>query len=243
MFVALAPATTATGFSNKYLDSLTKMSPDIVYLMFGKRSLLSSVIFWQNLLSTKAFCQLIDSSCKFLFGWDMKNITAADKPILYSHIYSYSSVKAVVHWFQIMRSQRFQMYDDKKWEAAFGKYTGDLAPAYPISQIPCPIAVFYGGRDSLPDTKSLLKQLPKSSVVVEEPSYEHMDFLYSRHALQSVYPRLLQLLGAAHFRKRDSPDSQLNVSASSLSHSPQIVTPPNERSESKEDSSFLLLTS
>jgi hypothetical protein len=40
----------------------------------------------------------------------MKRVHASDKPVLYSHIYSMSSVKSVVHWFQIMRSGRFQMY-------------------------------------------------------------------------------------------------------------------------------------
>ena len=33
-----------------------------------------------------------------------RKIDPRDKPVLYSHIYSYSSVKSVVHWFQIMDS-------------------------------------------------------------------------------------------------------------------------------------------
>ncbi len=65
---------------------------------------------------------MIDQSCKFLFGWDMANIEPADKPLLYSHIYSYSSVKSVVHWFQLMRSKRFQVYDDSRWKGPQTSY-------------------------------------------------------------------------------------------------------------------------
>jgi len=33
----------------------------------------------------------------------LAQIADARKPLLYNHIYSYSSVKSVVHWFQIIR--------------------------------------------------------------------------------------------------------------------------------------------
>ena len=42
----------------------------------------------------------------------MKNIDEKEKATLYSHLYSFASVKQVVHWFQIIRHQRFQMYDE-----------------------------------------------------------------------------------------------------------------------------------
>ncbi len=42
-------------------------------------------------------------------------------------------------------------------------YTGRRVPGYPINQIGIPIALFYGGRDFLVDTPSLLKNLPKTT--------------------------------------------------------------------------------
>ncbi len=46
------------GFSNKLLDSLAKISPDVVYLIFGRTALLSTCLFWQNFLSTKFYCSV-----------------------------------------------------------------------------------------------------------------------------------------------------------------------------------------
>ena len=55
---------------------------------------------------------MIDWFVAGMFHWHTSRISAADKPVLYAHIYSMSSVKSVVHWFQIMKAQRFQMYEE-----------------------------------------------------------------------------------------------------------------------------------
>ena len=52
VFVALAPATTAKGFSQPLLDSIAKLSPDFVYFLLGKQALFGNAfLFWQNLVS------------------------------------------------------------------------------------------------------------------------------------------------------------------------------------------------
>jgi lysosomal acid lipase/cholesteryl ester hydrolase len=207
IFVALAPAALATGFTNHFLDSLAKMSPEVVYLIFGRRAMLGFYCFWQNLLSTRAFVKILDLCLLFLFGWDVKNVTPEDKAVIYSHIYSPSSVKAVVHWFQLMRSKRFQVYDDHKSGSPNSTdcYAGVSVPCYPVSQITCPIAIFYGGRDFLPDTAYLLKTLPKHATATEEPSYEHMDFMYCRKNCSTIYLKVLDLLQRAIDENHSTP--------------------------------------
>ncbi len=96
LFVALAPVTHVKRFANPLIDAVTKASPDIIYLLFGRKRMLPSTHFWQGILSNSMLVKTIDASCKFLFGWDMKNIEPKEKALHYSHIYSYSSVKTVV---------------------------------------------------------------------------------------------------------------------------------------------------
>jgi lysosomal acid lipase/cholesteryl ester hydrolase len=54
LFIALAPATTAKGFSQPMLDSVAKMSPDFVYFLLGRRALFGKVsslitaVRWRN---------------------------------------------------------------------------------------------------------------------------------------------------------------------------------------------------
>ncbi|KAH6661882.1 sterol esterase TGL1 [Verticillium dahliae] len=66
----------------------------VLFLLFGRRSILSSATMWQSILYPPIFVKLIDYGLTFLFNWRTKNITS------------------VVHWFQIIRNKSFQMYDD-----------------------------------------------------------------------------------------------------------------------------------
>lgn len=50
VFIGLAPAMAPAGLSNGVVDSLVKTSPSVLYLMFGRRSILSSVTMWETLL-------------------------------------------------------------------------------------------------------------------------------------------------------------------------------------------------
>lgn len=50
VFIALAPAMSPAGLSNTVVDALMKSSPNLMYLFFGRKSILSSTTFWQSIL-------------------------------------------------------------------------------------------------------------------------------------------------------------------------------------------------
>lgn len=56
-------------------------------------------------LDRKQLVRVMDAGNKFLFGWCSHKADTEEKALLYSHLYSYASVKAVVHWFQIIRTK------------------------------------------------------------------------------------------------------------------------------------------
>lgn len=196
VFVALAPAMAPPGLASGIVSTFVKTTPDILFLLFGRKAMLSSTTMWEALLYPALFCWFIDTSLNFLFGWKSLNMTAHQKMAAYPHLYSFTSVKSVVHWFQIIRNGTFQMYDDEV-QAPLSLANGAkyYKPAkYPTRNIRTPIVLLYGGSDSLVDIKVMLKELPKHTSALEIPHYEHLDFLWAADVHRLVFPHVLEAL-------------------------------------------------
>jgi lysosomal acid lipase/cholesteryl ester hydrolase len=196
VFVALAPAMAPPGLASGIVASFVKSSPEILYLAFGRRAILGSATMWQALLYPGIFTYFIDKSMSFLFNWKTQNITAHQKLAAYPHLYSFSSVKSVVHWFQIIRNGTFQMFDDevaKPLAISNGNKYYKVAK-FPTRNIKTPIVLVYGGSDSLVDIKLMLKELPKHTVAKEIQKYEHLDLLWASDVDTLVFPHVLEAL-------------------------------------------------
>ena len=196
VFIGLAPAMSPAGLSNGVVDSLVKASPEVIFLAFGRRSILSSTIMWQALLYPPIFTRLIDMSLGFLFGWKAQNISAYQKLAAYPHLYSFTSTKSVVHWFQIIRNKSFQMYDDDV-PAPLSLSASDRyykVPKFPTRNIKTPIVLVFGGSDSLIDIKVMLKELPRHTIAKEIKHFEHLDFLWAQEVDSLVFPHVFSAL-------------------------------------------------
>jgi lysosomal acid lipase/cholesteryl ester hydrolase len=198
VFVALAPATKPPGLENYLVNSLAKSSPHVVYLLFGRLHGLSIALFWRDLLPRRLYNATLDAAVRFLFGWDSKNMSERQKTACYAHLYSYSSVKTIAHWFQIIGAGRFQSYDDtppvRLTAGSSAETDAHVAFVYPTRRIRTPIALFYGGADSLSNIHELLKDIPKPIEACEIFHYEHLDFLWADDAHELVYPQVKRIL-------------------------------------------------
>ncbi|KZV79951.1 alpha/beta-hydrolase [Exidia glandulosa HHB12029] len=195
VFVAVAPAMSPPGLSNRIVDALMKASPSLMFLLFGRRSILSSTTFWQSMLYPPLFCMVIDRGLKFLFDWQCLNIAPAQKMAAYAHLYSFTSTKSVVHWFQIMRRAVFQLYDDDV--AATVRLYGQsfYHPAkFPTQNIATPIVLLYGTHDSLVDIKVMKAALPDHTVAIGIPAYEHVDMIWGKDVDKLIIPHVLEAL-------------------------------------------------
>lgn len=196
VFVALAPAMAPSGLSNGVVDALVKASPEVIFLTFGRRMILSSATMWQQILYPPIFTRLIDMSLTFLFNWTGKNIAQHQKLAAYPHLYSFTSTKSVVHWFQIIRTKCFQMYDDDV-QAPLSVASPERyykVARFPTRNIRTPIVLVYGGSDSLVDIKVMLRELPKHTIAKEVPHFEHLDFLWAQDVQQLVFPHVFEAL-------------------------------------------------
>lgn len=196
VFVALAPAMSPAGLTNSVVDSLVKASPQVLFLAFGRRSMLSSATMWQSILYPPIFVHVIDRSLKSLFNWSCRNISSHQKLAAYPHLFSYTSVKSVVHWFQIIRNKSFQMYDDDvQAPLSIGASDRYYKPAkFPTRNIKTPILLVYGGSDSLVDIKVMLRELPRHTVAKEVAHFEHLDFLWAQQVETLVFPHVFAAL-------------------------------------------------
>lgn len=116
----------------------------------------------------------------------------------YPHLYSFTSTKSVVHWFQIIRNKSFQMYDDDV-QAPLSIGASDRyyrAAKFPTRNIKTPIVLVYGGSDSLVDIDVMLKELPRHTVAKEVPHFEHLDFLWAQEVDTLVFPHVFDALAA-----------------------------------------------
>ncbi|PGH16765.1 hypothetical protein AJ80_05080 [Polytolypa hystricis UAMH7299] len=194
VFIALAPAMSPAGLHNGVVDALMKASPDVLFLAFGRRSILSSTSMWQAILYPPIFIRIIDISLSLLFNWSGSNISASQKLAAYPHLYSTTSTKSVVHWFQIIRNKSFQMYDDDVG-VNFASKSRYYKPAkFPTKNIRTPIVLVYGGNDSLVDIDVMLQELPRHTVAIPVPHYEHLDFLWAKDVHQHVFPHVFDAL-------------------------------------------------
>ncbi len=196
VFIALAPAMSPAGLHNSVVDALMKASPEVIFLAFGRRSILSSTTMWQSILYPPIFVRIIDMFLLFLFNWTVKNISAQQKLAAYPHLYSFTSTKSVVHWFQIIRNKSFQMFDDDVYAplsvGASDRYY--KVAKFPTRNIKTPIVLLYGGCDSLVDINVMLRELPKHTVVKDVPHFEHLDFLWGQQVDTLVFPHVFDAL-------------------------------------------------
>ncbi|OAG38303.1 hypothetical protein AYO21_07423 [Fonsecaea monophora] len=196
LFIALAPAMSPAGLSNGIVDALVKTNPHLLFLAFGRKSILSSATMWQSILYPPIFVRLIDMSLTFLFAWYGRNISVQQKLAAYPHLYSFTSTKSVVHWFQIIRNKSFQMYDDDSSNrfsiGASNRYY--KVAKFPTRNIKTPIVLVYGGSDSLVDIRVMLRELPRHTIATEIPHFEHLDFLWAQEVHTLVFPHVLEAL-------------------------------------------------
>jgi len=183
------------GLSARMVDALMKASPTLLFLFFGRKAILPSTVFWQSILYPPIFVKIIDGCLGYLFDWQGKNITQAQKLAGYAHLYSFTSTKAVVHWFQIMRNGKFLMYDDDVQKVTSYSQDRSYRPArFPTRNITTPIFLLYGDRDHLVDIDTMLRELPAHATARAVPGHEHLDVIWGWSADTLVIPYVLEAL-------------------------------------------------
>ena len=207
LFVGLSPALIPNNLNHPIARFLVNSSDKLLYSIFGYRDMLPSTVIWQKLLGSLNYIKVVDKSLIYLFNWKGLNISASQKEIGYPHMFSSSSVKSVVHWFQIIKHKRFQMFAEEDSITDIFNLEKERSKLCRISPFPIqslmnlPMLLIYGGSDVLIDIKSTQQNLLSNFnnvEAIERSSYEHMDTLWADDVEKTVFMPIIDRLDKIH---------------------------------------------
>jgi len=199
LFIALAPVAFVGHVKSKLLLPLAKLTDEQIYLLEGRLGFPSNVHESNQRLGS--LCSQLPKVCQEffcgLFGCDASNWNASRYGVVASHNPAGTSVKNLVHYAQMVRTNKYCMYD----YGILGNerhYNQSVPPAYHLSNLQVPTALFYGGHDFIADPEDvqiILQQVPKSTIIYNQmfPNYSHNDFSWGMNAHLLLYPTVISL--------------------------------------------------
>ncbi|XP_031783511.1 lipase member K-like isoform X2 [Nasonia vitripennis] len=131
-------------------------------------------------------------------GFDPQQLNSSWLPLILSHTPAGTSFKTILHFAQGIESRRFLHYDyGAERNAAI--YGSAEPPEYDLSKIDVPVALFWAENDFLAQPRDVLRlydRLPRKIDMqrIDNPNFNHLDFLWGRDAPELVYSRLLRLM-------------------------------------------------
>lgn len=131
-------------------------------------------------------------------GYDLANLDEARVPIYVAHTPAGTSTRNIIHWAQLLRYKKLQMYDYGS-KGNIEHYNSTTPPQYDISKLNIPTALIAGGNDFLADPRDVAwmeGQLDPKIIVMNifYDDYNHMDFVWGMDAYERVYNFVLDLV-------------------------------------------------
>lgn len=211
-FVALSPALTPPGLFNKFVDNIVKLQPQLLFLFFGKKILLpTATTLWPKILPINLFNLAIKYSTLFLFNWENKNINKS-QTVSFKNLYSPTSVKCIVHWFQILKTQNFQMFVSSDDLNENNNSIFEATPFPTRTNIKVPLLLVYGTNDSLVDIETLKKNLPeKTTFELPISKHEHLDIIWGDDVYDLVSTKVADFLNFWRIKSESIAKTNLNI--------------------------------
>ncbi|XP_023713662.1 lipase 3 isoform X3 [Cryptotermes secundus] len=131
-------------------------------------------------------------------GFDPQELDPKLLPVILAHYPAGSSMKALVHYGQLMRTGKFQQYDHGR--ALNIMYYGTLEPPpYNLSAVTAPVSLYNGKNDwlsSIKDTEKLYSKLPNIVGMNQVPldTFNHADFQWAKNAKTLLYNDVIKFM-------------------------------------------------
>jgi len=204
-FFALGPVTTVANIKGA-MRLITKFMDKTEWLinMLGPGEFLPKTIVLDFLAKTicgSSHTNPLCSSLLFLmFGPDSDQLDP-DRLAVYMvhHTSAETSTKNVLHFAQMVDSEKFCKYDYKSNRKNNQHYGQTTPPDYDVSKVTTPTYIFWSPSDWLADqtdVELLAYRLRPETLkgYYRYEGYNHMDFLWGMRAAPEIYTKILQLL-------------------------------------------------
>ncbi|MCP9262508.1 Lipase [Dirofilaria immitis] len=128
------------------------------------------------------------------------NFSSKSRLVVYIAGEGGTSVMNIIHWIQLVNSQKIQAYNYDSVKENRLHYGRDSPPIYNISSIHVPIYLYWSKNDWLASAadieKSLLSVLPKKSIrgrnVLKD--FNHLDFIWGLRASHEIYHPIISII-------------------------------------------------
>lgn len=201
-FSALAPVATV-GHIKGAMRVLSYFTSEIEFLfkLFGIREFLPSNIITKALAEIVCESHITEAVCAdFIFllcGFDTSNLNDTRIPVYVSHTPAGTSVKDIVHFAQLIKNKKFQMYDYGE-KGNMEKYHAAVPPQYNVTKMETPVALFTATNDWLADPYDVNHSLrPYLSNIIQDKNideWNHLDFVWGEDAHSIIYEDILKIL-------------------------------------------------
>lgn len=199
-FFAMGPVATVGHMESpiKYLaDAIDEI--EILFDIFGVRDFLPSdaIIHWlaKHVCSDKDLETFCSDIIFIICGFDKKQLNETRLPIYYTHTPAGTSVRNMVHFAQMYKSKKFQMYDYGNSKENKKHYGQPTPPRYNASDMTVPVALYWAQNDWLADptdVKALLPLLPNKLYNNYIKNWDHLDFIWGMDAAKIVYNDIIR---------------------------------------------------
>lgn len=205
-FFALAPVGTVKNIKG-LLAVIAKdfyLEFEVLYKIFGEDQFLPDSTFMK--MMEKLFCsnaideQVCDSLLFLIAGPESKQMNATRLPVYLSDEPSGTSTMNILHWAQMVRSGKQEMYDYGSILANEQHYGSKTPPIYDISKIQTDMYIYWSDADWLADEQDiqnhLFKELNPKYIKenVHLPNFNHLDFIWGQRAAEAIYDPILHTI-------------------------------------------------
>lgn len=195
---------TSQGFTNAlvFLSMRPEYNDKAVNDAFTNGGFLVSSQQQKNLVATVCNSPLRDicySPLALIHGTNPKQLNRTRIPVYIANGPVGTSSQDLVHFAQVFRAQNFVRFDYGKKENK-ARYGQETPPAYPLEKIQVPVALFRGKADVFADPRDVddlsqkLHQVVVSDVMVEDPRFGHLDFVFGYNATDILHRPMIDLL-------------------------------------------------
>jgi len=189
LLVGLAPPVYVNAPDNFVLQKMKNMSQEAYFYLFGKKSFIPLLKSVQGNLPPSVFCVFAYAMFSYLFDWGDRNWNRGRKAKYFQCTPTFTSSKLLAHWCKALNASRIVSFEDGVDPNLYSVHT----------EIPCPIALFYGERDTLVNAELLIKETiaaGKHKLVHHEKleNYEHLDLLWAVDAPSKLFPKIVDII-------------------------------------------------
>eukprot|EP01094_Clydonella_sp_ATCC50884_P023669 TRINITY_DN5737_c0_g1_i1.p1 TRINITY_DN5737_c0_g1~~TRINITY_DN5737_c0_g1_i1.p1 ORF type:complete len:428 (+),score=111.39 TRINITY_DN5737_c0_g1_i1:77-1285(+) len=199
-FVGFGPVVTV-GHASGPIVELARFDVAYLWKLFGLKQFLPTPELLHNVfVDFCADCEVCcDNVIELICGQHHGAFNESRMPVMAGHEPAGTSVQNVIHWTQMVHSNKFQMMDYGYFQNK-KKYGTHKAPVYDLSKIShtLPMAMYSGTHDILADptdVAALIAQLPVNTTYSRPvDNYAHLDYPWCIEAPSDIYQQMMGFL-------------------------------------------------